>query len=621
MIGIKLDGQDSFLELFPDTSISIKLENPILGNAEKLSPGSFSLPFDIPGGDVNPKNSSLLKNPDVIENNEAYQTQKASLFYNGQPLKKGNLKSNTFDTKRINSYFTFGLNSLKNSFKTAKLRDIINETQTVSTDPVDKTIYLKKLGTSSVTIEINGISFTAPTTLDLSDVINAYYADNMIVDSGLFLPTSQAKFSGSSPLGITSIYLEINLATSQNVGGFVIEVFSTDPMEVLYVKIPEESQSDFLVETSSLDDYYDAFDTFVSAAHAGTQLVFPVRFNANLHGNDTVKQYEVINGVTVSGIMRNDPNYGFLNGSTTPIKNYNSLQPFLRLKWVLDKIAEEFEFEYEGDFYDDPVTATRVIDNSQTLDVLQDLFGFTKFIKWRRSFNISELVPEISIVDFFKFLAGRYNLGIFPNEATGKVCMKYREEVALNKDYEDVTAIASTIEFIQDERITGFTIKVKKEDTDKFSIDETMTVGTSEKTLEIQAGRIHASQHMIAPGGGLIQGPYVSQKNGEKFSLRIFHYDGFVDNGTFSYHKASINGSGSETLPALYDNYWKYWLMFEMNRVLIRLKLNIPFRKLIQIVWTLKRRYNRNNFIFKSIDLKLSNKGVQASTTELYTMR
>ena len=141
MIGIQLDGDREFLDLYPDTSIRLRLENPLLSGAEKLSPGSFSLPFDLPTGDDSPRNSSKLKNPNVIENNESFVLQKANLFFDGVPFKRGNLKAQIGTDKNASSYFTFGLNTISPGFKNAKLRDVVNEEIAISTRPIIKRMF------------------------------------------------------------------------------------------------------------------------------------------------------------------------------------------------------------------------------------------------------------------------------------------------------------------------------------------------------------------------------------------------------------------------------------------------------------------------------------------------
>src|SRR5688500_1536345 len=92
MIGIKLLNQEVFLGTLPDTTIDLTLKNPLLGDAQVLSPGSYSLPFDLPSGDSSPKNAQAFNHPDVMENSSPYQLQKADLYVDEVLFKSGNLK-------------------------------------------------------------------------------------------------------------------------------------------------------------------------------------------------------------------------------------------------------------------------------------------------------------------------------------------------------------------------------------------------------------------------------------------------------------------------------------------------------------------------------------------------
>ncbi|HEY3403899.1 MAG TPA: hypothetical protein VGK59_10960 [Ohtaekwangia sp.] len=610
MIGIKLDGVDEYLDTPDDISINIRLENPLLGDAEKISPGSYSLPFDLPGGDISPKNSALLKHPDVIENNESYQIQKASLSYNGVPFKSGNLKSKGINGGKISSYFTFGLNSISEDFKKARIRDILDEDVVISSASFVKGVLIFNLWSSpgtDHTIIVNGQSYTIDALLGFSVLINTYYDANMVSGSGVYLPRAS----------IVSGKLRIVMATTNPllVPPFTEMVESTDPHIGLHIDIPAEDRANWTVEVFDMADYYQPFKDF-----AGTEGVkFPVRFNANLYEGEAVKAGEIINGVNSSGLIVNDANWGFDNTLPLQVKNYNSLQPFILVKYLLDRVASVFAFQYEGDFYDSLTTQPRFIDNAITLDLPMDFLGDQKYVFWRRSFNKNEFVPDMGVVDFFKALANRYNIGIYYNETTRKVRLKLRENVSKANAYDDITALSSPVLPIEDQRVTGFKMVVRKEEKDTFSVDETYTVGTPEKELPIACGRLHQMQTTLIEGSP-VTGPYVSVKNKESIGLRIFHSLGMVDAGPFSYEAAGIHGTTiNESVANIYTSFWQYWLHFEKNSLLVKVNTAFPLRMLLQFDWEQKRRFNRVNYLVKAIDLKLSNKVFSVSGVELLT--
>lgn len=636
MIGIQLDGDNDFLETDENTSISIKLENPILGESDRLSPGSYSLPFDLPGAEDSPRNAAKLKNPDVIENNEAYQVQKANLFFGGVPFKTGTLKSSTAKGGKISNHFLFGLSQVDEGFKTAKLRDVVAETVIIDDTPISKRIYLKKIGSGDYKITLNGKSYTAASLSALRIAINLDYEATL--DSGLFTPVAGEVTTGTTPSGlISSTYLVISLSRYYTyydpitmITFFLSEV-STDPLHELH--LTADTPADYQVESFDMDPYYDGFDAALGAyftgPHPTERFRMPVVFNSKPHGDEIIKESELINGCDAAGIIRNDANWGLSNSAPFKVKNYNSLQPFARLKWVMDKIATAFNFSYEGDFYEDPDVQEMLLHNTASLDVPQNFIGDKKFVFWRRSFNTSELVPDMKVPEFFTWLRMRYNLAVYYNEATRTVRLQKREPIALQTAFNDITSMASPVQGNDDQRVSGYTIKVLAEDTDDYSTEESLDVGTPEALIEIKAGRIQLTWIAVI-GGIAITGPRVSQKIGSKFGLRLFHYKGIITGGAFNYPKADINGDTiTESLAndfisgstGIYERFWKYWLHFQKNRRQVNVQIDFPFRKVIAINWEEKVRFDRKNMLIKSIALKLTNKAMKISEVELITMQ
>jgi hypothetical protein len=630
-IGIQLDGDHEFLETEPGTTISMRLENPLFGDAEKLSPGSYSYPFSIPGGKRSPSNAAKLKNPDVIENTESYQIQKARLFFNGVPLKDGNLKANEVGDEKISAYFTFGINSLSPFFKHGTLRTWINHIFTISSANIVKKIYFTKLSGGSIAVIANGkeyIQADGPAKwTDLKVQMEIDGQNETMDQNDKWWPViTNISASGSTPSGlITGGYVTINLRQYYHDEFDVIQYRDCqDPLQELSIKVDASVADDYVAE-ADLGNYYNDFATFLSSYKTvipTSEIIrFPTVFNAKLHA-DVTKESEAINLWDSDGFVLNDPNYGIENDSPWTVKNYTSLQPFVRLRWVLDRIALLLGgVELEGDFITDPHTDDLLIDNSVSLDVPQGFIGENKFIFWRRSFSANELLPDMSIVEFLKALQSRYNIAIYYNEATKKVKMSYREPIAKNIIYDDITSITSPMKPAKDERYTGYTVRCPKEKYDDFSSEEYVIEGDSEKEFKVNCGRLFQSKS-IFHDGALMEGPYKSQPHNAEYAFRMFHYAGIVDNGEFDYPKATIHGSSrNEELDDIHDAYWKYWLFYDKNRLVVPVNINYPLRKLLAFDWELKRRYNRNNYLIKSLDVKLTNRGMEVTAAELYTMR
>lgn len=614
MIGIQLEGDSDFLDIFQDTAISFRMENPIFGDPDKLSPGSFSYPFDLPGGEISPKNAAKLKHPDVIESNGAYVEQLAKLFFDGVPFKYGKLKAHSGNLKNISANFTFGLNSISSDLKKARLRDVVNENIVISASSITKKIYLKSLfedePLSGETFTINGIDSVLVGNLyaATNGNINSYYDANMIVDGDIWLPRSTHVTSGSTPGGIPAPYLEIALAHTVNAGSPVIE-YSADPL-IDFNIIADRDRFDI---EANLGNYHAEFDTFmqnyIDGSYPDNKVRFPTVFNAKPFDGDVRKKSPLVNGFYAAGLIPNLPNNNF---------NINSIQPFILLKHVLDKIATTFNFEWEGDFYTHSDLPTMLLWNSALLDTPMPFIGESNFIFWRRSFNITELVPDISVIDLLKALQSRYNLGIYYNEATKKVTIQFRDSIIKSYVYKDITSISSNVQSIHDDRLTGYTFKVTREETDLLSVDETVVEGVAEHTHDVLCGVVSKSLSLFLLDG-LVTAPYVSQLKDARFGLRVFHYAGTVNNGAYSYGSAVANGvTLDESITAVHTR-WFYWLRSFTNRRGVKIYTAYGLRDLINYDWTVKRRYNRYNYLVKSISVRLSSRGVAWSEVELYT--
>ena len=137
MIGIKIG--DEFLEVNKDTRISLKLVNPLF-NEDNLSPGSLSLPFDLPSGENSPGNAVTLGHPDVFENTEGFRKIAGSLFFDGLPMKTGKLIVREHGEGKTSTNFNFGLGTISDEFKTKKVRDITPPPPPLTTNQIPNQI-------------------------------------------------------------------------------------------------------------------------------------------------------------------------------------------------------------------------------------------------------------------------------------------------------------------------------------------------------------------------------------------------------------------------------------------------------------------------------------------------
>lgn len=615
MIGIRIG--DEFLDVPSNVRVSLQLNNPVLAE-DNLSPGSLSMPFELPGGESSPKNAAVLGNPDVQEVPGGTRKFNCELLLHDIRYKAGKLLVREAGGNVITANFNFGLKSLSEEFKTKRVREIISETITIDSASHNKEVYIKP-GTAATTpyrITVNGKQYENASLSDLADDITNNTAE----------PRATAVYfgSGSTPQGLAAPYIRIRPTTG-----------ATEPLTPLHVRFDENngnSGSGFVWQAEGMDltALNSAFDTFLSGyqttPYASDKIRFPICFNENMYDEvvQSFKQTTYVNAKNNFGTLKNNCNYGLGINVPFAVLNQNSIQPFLRLKWVLDKVFEFLNVEYEGDWFGTDVDAI-LIDNAQPLDVAQDYLG-GKFVFWKRSFNLADLIEDVTIVEFFKRLQLRYNLSITFNEKTNRIRFSKREAIALQVNDTDITSMCGRPRPAQDDRITGVVLRAPKEDNDALSVVDEISIGTEpEETIEVKLGGLQQEVTTTIAGAlGDVTGVNKSQPINTKFGLRFFYYDGLIDNGTFIYPAAGKDSPNYTEQFAgadgLYENFFKYWLKARLNRRTVPLPVNFELVDLLALDWEHLHRFDRKQYLIKSIKVDVSTSGIGVSDVELITM-
>lgn len=639
MIELVLNG--SIVELKRDTSINFKLVNPIF-NQDGLSPGSYTLPFDLAGAESSPKNAATFKHPHVIENVDVFVNQAASIKFDGILYKTGKIKPREISDDKINANMIFGLSTISDDFKTAKIRDIIAEEIVISAADLTKKIFIKPAGaaTTPYRIIVNGKAFEGATLAALATAINNDTDEPRALATEITVGNSSGGFTPpylqltsrndvNNPLAPLSIDIEDNL------------VFGPAPTYTFagykWSYHGELGDQNF---TIYYDQFWAALQGYFTGAYPTDKIRFPAVFNLRgVEWTSIVQAPLLYNGITTFNgtsslnLVKNR----VINQNDFMIENRNGIQPFLRLKYLLDAIGDHFGFQYEGDWYNSVDTGNMLIWNTASLDEFMPFIGKSMFRFWKRSFNMKDLVPDLSVVDFFKALQKRYNLAVYLNEQTGKVKLQTRESIAKAIAYTDITNLCSPIQSIIDERIAGFKLLAKKDSKDLLAVDDTFLIGEAEETIESTISALPQTFEITGPPTPIayywyswvtqnINGPLVNQadEDDDNPSFRIFYYQGLYNNGSISYPKASINAANYNEvysgLNGLYEKFWHRWLQYEMNRRGVKINIAYPFRDLIDLDWELKRRFDRNNYLIKSLDFSMEPTGITICKAELYTM-
>jgi hypothetical protein len=322
--------------------------------------------------------------------------------------------------------------------------------------------------------------------------------------------------------------------------------------------------------------------------------------------------------------------------------NWNSLIPYLRLEWVLEKIAEYLGVTLAGDFL--PFVTNMLVYNPNGLDQYMPFYGPQNYLFWKREFNCNELIPDITMRDFLLAMCSRYNVGCTYNDLTNELVFSRKEPVANSYVYEDITSQAGKIGAQKDVSVDGMALKTEIDNTDVYAVADDYTFGNGEKDLPIKASALARTvTHKIvfnAPEDGTfeagpnqafgfteatVSGPLVNQPQTQQYGIRFFHYTGLVDNGLFSYPSASINGptwvERLDDANGIFKNFYEYWARFEAARKVINVPIEFTLAQLKDFDWQLRRRLDRKDYLVKSIEIRLTHQCVEVDNVELYTMR
>jgi hypothetical protein len=173
MIQIYVPGKGN-IQLADDTSISLKLNNPIFAD-DNFIPGDYSFPFYLPGGDASPDNAWILEHPDIPDNHKnRFELQDVELSLENNIFRKGTLLIDKANNTRYSANFRWGMKNIRDDFKNYKIRDLVDEQITITTETYYKKVVVSWGGGSlaEYSIVVNGTTFTNTTLALLATDIN-----------------------------------------------------------------------------------------------------------------------------------------------------------------------------------------------------------------------------------------------------------------------------------------------------------------------------------------------------------------------------------------------------------------------------------------------------------------
>ncbi len=668
MIGIA-DENGNLLDTFPDTSIELRMNNPIFAD-EEIIPGSFTLPFEIPGGDLSENNAHLLEHPDVPERRGGKLTFKnRTILYDGCPFKKGDLVINPVDSRRYTANFFIGLRSLGNKLKNMRLRELMNEEIVMTEETYSKRAYIKpsaKYWTSTLeftpsggkdgayciyednegvrlwrTKVVGNINNEPPTNSSFDE--NDYwenepfklkvngedyeeiYLDDLagaINSNGTNLVTASYVASGSSPLGhIVNRYIDMYPTLDP-------EAFETD----FHVEASDDSEAAramWHVEAADITAYQDAISDFVEQYRVGPpvddKLRFHTIYNDGLYEDykkesavhTKTKQLPLCNLMQSSELVGNDPN-AMWNGQGGPflVRNYNSLLPQVMIQYIFERITEEFGVGFIGDFFDETWYSELCLVHSNVCEHKQHYIGYREFLFFKPSFNIADLVPDWTIEEFLKQLQRKLNLMVYYNDLSNQIVIKSRKPMMLATDYEDITHLSSPYGAIDDVSYTGVRLKSPKDPEDLLAQEDVLDIGDVENEISSDVSGLELTGTVrLTPLNGLGAGsltnvPRMRVPEFKELPLRLMFESTIIHSGLL------LKFPGED---GIYEERYKQYVRFLMNRKEVQFNIAFEFRHLMNLDFEKKYMIDRVKYFIKSVQVRLTQRGVGVARVAMYT--
>ena len=447
----------NYLDLYPDTQIQIKRNNPLFGNGN-LIPGEYTLPFDIPLTD---HNAPLLLHPDVIENQRAKATfRDVTLWFDGLQVKTGQLVLSAIDldNKKASANLKFGLSSVAEQLKSANLKDISNEVIQITATNYKKTIsltLLNKTGESSLTINGVEVPFEITALVTPADTVSVGIAVNQQTAEHNVKATYVSSQGSEDPFG--SILLE-----NEN-----------DPLNVDTELLVEYDPEFFTIETNYANNF-NAFNTqcrdyLRPGSEPDDTLRFPVYINQR-----------ILN-------LSNGP-FGFRGGRGRPRAlrlNYGAFNPTIKLSYVLHQLAAFMNVRLTGTLLATTQYQESVIISSQSITRLLPFYRPFNFENpFRAPFivkemNVSDYLPDLSLNAFIKALKVRFGLSIRFDEKKGTLSINTIKSL-VERTATDITHKMGFLEDVAIPQHQGIIVEAEKNDQDTRSTLDQYTQGSPE---------------------------------------------------------------------------------------------------------------------------------------------
>ena len=399
MIALRI--KNTWLNLFPKTSLNITINNPLF-DTESIE-RVFSYPFKLP---ASPTNLQALTHVNRLDVELDDYKLEAELWIDGVMFEEGILVIQSTTQKIINAVFKNNTMSIFEDLATIKTSDVALPTVNFENnyEPYSHfELLASNISTQTkIAIQINGQLF-----------------EEDLVNFGFFISLINNEFPGLvEEIGPPSSdhFIRIKKSEPGDLIKIGIRPGFLDPAVYAFFDYKTPFNSTY---NSSVEDVRNDWINYLANHLSNTEntFTFPVINFPNFYFDSIDPKSD-----TFLGYANNYSNDDYIiydeNSTTGEFKN--TMIPMVFIKTILDKLSEHSDrfSGFGGDIYNDPEIQQLLIYNNRSLDYNYDYFDFHEILNdpnpytgprtlyyWKDGFDLNDHVPEIPADEFLKNLA------------------------------------------------------------------------------------------------------------------------------------------------------------------------------------------------------------------------
>lgn len=410
------------LDLDPDTSISMEINNPVF--AGDIFPGSFSMPFTIPASATNGK---ILGFPELVHLAQKPKLRyEAELIVEGIPALSGELIFRGFSNDKYKVNFQSQISLLGQFFNNVSLRGLNHEvTKLLEWSEEGGSPWSYLYGGKYIGVTINYLDFPTPFSVTVNgetfedDNENAALAYNSVLEQ-----------INASDTGVKVSYIDFNASTTIYIK-FYTEFKGID--QQLEIDLGDDPDNPVWTVVETWYENYQGFiEAGIQALNANvlptSDFVFPTYYNKKFYDSQDGKFTGIFNEYV-------DGAFVFKH-----IDDSSSFVPMFSLAYIFRKIEETTGIKITGDFIADADMQKLIFWNNHSLDYFENTYAETPYHTYYDKIDPRNHIPDMSINEFFIELGKLFSLGFdFDNDAK-TLELYFRRDIIKNQDFIDISS-------------------------------------------------------------------------------------------------------------------------------------------------------------------------------------